>query len=80
MEKQKQKFKNVNEVWMAIDEGKTIFWSNESYKICVEQAYPNNPNFPKRGNQILCVRCISNHFGSVLDESEISQLFTSEVM
>jgi hypothetical protein len=72
----KNKFKNINEVWDALDLGKTVFWVNESYKIYIEDARPENPDFSKRGNKLLTVRCIENYFGSVLNEPEISQLYT----
>jgi hypothetical protein len=74
----KPQFKNIHEVWTAIDQGETIFWSNESYKIFIEDSRPENPEFSKRGPKLLSVRCIENYFGSVLHESEISQLFTKE--
>lgn len=73
-----KKFKNINEVWTAIDQGKTIYCMNKAYKIYVESSHPGNPSFPKRENKVLCVRCIENHFGSVLHESDLSHLFIEE--
>ena len=72
----------LNEVWGAIDLGKTIYWGNKSYKITVEDSNldwrkENNLNVPfsNRDGKCLKITCISNYFGSLLNESELSSLF-----
>jgi hypothetical protein len=75
-------FETINEVWNALDEGKTVYCSNESYKITIEPTIPNNEfqlnHFTRRGDQVLRVTCIENYFGSLLSESELGKLFTKD--
>lgn len=75
-------FKTVKAVWKALDAGHTVYWTNRAYKIFVETNDGDAETrrapcrmFSARGNKILCVRCIENYFGSVLDSSELGQLF-----
>ena len=75
----KRTFTNIKQVWNAIDQGETVYWHNELYKLTVEENHPTCPNFCKRGNKHLRVTCIVNYFGSVLEKSEIPDLFTKRV-
>ena len=80
------KFTTITQVWEALDKGQTVFWANKAYKVFVEPnlGSPETVNcdarkFSRRGAQILSARCISNHFGSVLQESDLSSLFVEGV-
>jgi hypothetical protein len=78
----KSQFKNVDQVWEAINQGETVYWKNKAYKIYVEENSKNGffysseaRQFSTRNEQMLSVRCIENYFGSVLSPNEISELF-----
>lgn len=78
-------FKNVEDVWTAIDQGKTIYCSNKSYKIFIEPNIGSEENikcearmFSSRDGFMLSVRCIENYFGSVLHKSDLFHLFTDD--
>lgn len=75
-------FKSVNDVWLAIDRGQTVYCHNKSYKVYVESNIGNDETrktpsrmFSDRNGQLLSVRCISNYFGSVISESDLNNLF-----
>lgn len=80
-------FKTIDQVWEALDSGKTVYFNNESYKIYIERnpktiSGEKNPyyssesrSFSTRNEEMLAVRCISNHFGSVISPSDLSHLF-----
>ena len=80
-----KKFKNIEEVWAAIDNGNVVYWHNESYKLTVEEANLKHrielgwgPTFSQRGDEALRVTCISNWFGSFLCEKDLADLFLAE--
>lgn len=75
----KGEFKTIDQVWDAIESGQEVFWSNESYHLTVEDAQDYNPDFTKRNGKVLRVTCISNYFGSLLCENELSNLFIKVV-
>ena len=77
--------KTVEQVWDLIDQGKTVYWNSEAYKVYVEynpQSSPYHNSEARRpvtkDESMLTVRCISNYFGSVLNLNELSQLFTKD--
>ena len=78
------KFTTIEHVWSAIDQGRTVYWTNTSYKIYIEEIYNERvseyqkSHHTHRDGKCLSVRCISNYFGSLLSESEIKNLFTTE--
>lgn len=74
----KNQFKTIDEVWTAIDNGETVYWRNESYQLTIENARPNFKAFTIRNDKCLRVTCMSNWFGSLLEEKEITNLFTSK--
>ena len=75
----KNEFKTMNDVWMAIYSGKTIYWSSMSYRVLVsEDPCPEKKMSSNRGVHSLRVTCMSNWFGSRLDESELGALFTEK--
>lgn len=76
------KFKTIEEVWNAIDAGKTICCSSEAYELVQvdtmhawrkEQGFKTP--FSNRGDKSLRVTCMSNWFGSLLEENELANLF-----
>ena len=80
-----KRFKDINEVWNAIESGQDVYWSNQSYKLTIEpvnrewrQAQGFAIPFSAKGEFCLRVTCISNWFGSLLLEDEIKALFTIE--
>lgn len=70
----------IDKVWELLSQGKPVYWSNNSYKIYIESAIPENEyqqnHFSFKDGKVLSVRCISNHFGSILNESDLGNLFT----
>ena len=78
-------FKNIDEVWAAVESGTMVYASNKSYAVVVEQvigsertvAYQSK-HFSYRNGKVLCTRCIENWFGSLMHESELGSLFTTE--
>lgn len=82
-------FKNIKQVWAAIDAGKTVCWVNDSYILTVEDNNAEMQNwrerngfqripFSGRGDKTLRVTCAANYFGSLLQESELSNLYIKE--
>lgn len=84
----RNQFNTISEVWEAINQGKTVYWSNKAYKLTIEDnnAFPAefvarmgwDKHFTMQDNKLLRVTCISNWFGSLLTENELSKLFTAE--
>ncbi len=78
MVKMKQ-FNNITEVWNALDNGITINWSNDGYKVYIENAIVDNEyqakHFTNRNGKVLSIRFIENYFGSLIDESELNKLY-----
>ena len=73
----------IEQVWKALDEGKTVYWKNEGYKVFIEDiSRPGSDagkfqiaHFSHRNGKMLAVRYISNYFGSIIHESDLSNLF-----
>ena len=66
----------LSDIWKAIDEGKTVCWENESYEI--HPVDSNGSKYAKqteRGAKALRCSCVSNYFGSYLNEDEFSKCF-----
>lgn len=63
----KKRFKNIGQVWEAVESGKKVNWINSLYQVVVES---NND-----GARWLSVRCIENWFGSKLTKEEIPELY-----
>lgn len=76
-------FKTIEQVWDAIDRGETVYWSNKSYALTIEDselAWRKKQGFKipfsNRNGKCLRVTCTSNYFGSLLEPKELSNLFT----
>jgi hypothetical protein len=76
------KYKNIEQVWEALDNGITVNWVHDGYKVYIEDIYPDNEfqkaHFTRRGNKVLSIRCIENYFGGLICESELGKLFSEE--
>lgn len=61
------KYKTIEQVWAAIDAGKTVYWSNTSYKLTIEETNHEwrkrcgfETPYSNRDDKCLRVTCISN--------------------
>lgn len=79
------RFKTVDDIWNAIDKGKTIFWCNENYKVFVEDNIGSAETtecdvrqYSARNGKMLSIRCISNYFGSVISKGDLPKLFVKQ--
>lgn len=77
------KFKTLDDIWAAIENGKTVYWQNRCYKLTVEDSQlqwrkENGMPIPwtNKNGRCLRVTCTKNYFGSLLLESEVKNLFT----
>jgi hypothetical protein len=74
--------KTIQQVWELLDKGETVYWKNTSYKVYISPQIENNEyqtnNFSNRNGMILSIRCISNYFGSIIEEKELPTLFTKK--
>lgn len=72
--------KTIQEVWQAIMNGKPVYWHHEGYRITLVDARGDyqEKHFTYRNGFVLRVTCTSNWFGSLLEESELGNLFVTE--
>ena len=83
-----RQFKDLNQVWAAIDQGLTVYWSNDAYQLTIENAHSEeyrlrmgwDKTFSQRDDKALRVTCMSNYFGSFLGANEISSLYTKKAV
>jgi hypothetical protein len=75
-------FKTIDQVWNALDQGLTVCWASKAYEITIESSeieWRQRQNFAipfsNRDGKCLRVTCVSNWFGSLLCENELSNLF-----
>lgn len=78
-----RQFTNIEQVWSAIDRGLIIYWSSDAYQLTIEDSMLDwrkrqgfNIPFSNRDDKCLRVTCMSNWFGSLLTQDELSQLYT----
>lgn len=77
-------FKTIQDVWSAVDKGLPVYWSNDAYQLTIEDAKVGTSecreywlnHFTFRDGKLLRVTCTSNWFGSLLNESDLSRLYT----
>ena len=79
----KGQIKNIELVWALIQNGTTVYCSNKSYKVYVEENigcadHVNSAarQYSTKNGNLLSVRCIANYFGSIIRENDLSELFT----
>jgi hypothetical protein len=73
----------LEEIIQALDQGKTVYWTNTAYKVHYVEIDPSNAYqsrlFSRRGNEALRITCIENYFGSLAaDETELNQCFLKD--
>ena len=69
----------VKDIWDALDSGKTVCWSNESYE--VHPVVTNGSEYAKiseRGYQALRVSCVANYFGGLIAIPALSACFVMD--
>jgi hypothetical protein len=71
-------FNTFDDVWNALDAGQTVYWYNTSYKITIEPCQKTTNRETERNGKVLRVTCVSNYFGSLLKECELSNLFIED--
>lgn len=78
-------FNTIDEVWSAIDAGKTVYWGSDAYQLTLEPVKRDwrekngfKIPFSTRGETCLRVTCMSNWFGSLLEPSELGKLYIKE--
>lgn len=74
------KYKTAKQVWAALDRGQIVNWHHAGYKVYREKARAGceyqNKHWTYREGYVLSVRCIENYFGSLMDPSDIRNLFS----
>jgi hypothetical protein len=73
-------YSNLGEIRTDLDNGIEIFWVNTSYKVHYIIAGENCTPFTVKDGKAIRVSCISNYFGSVLNEEEIGRCFSKETI
>lgn len=60
--------------------GIPIYSGSKLYRVYANKIYPDNEyqlkHHTRLGNHVLSIRCVSNYFGSLMDESEIPSLYS----
>ena len=82
-----KKYNNIDEVWKDLERGKTIFWTNESYKVYIQDARSPErfghdydlSHFTFKNGKVLDVRFIETFWGARMDQSDLLDLFSKEV-
>lgn len=79
----KNQFKTIEQVWNALDQNKTIYWSSDAYALTIESSRldwrkERGLNIPISNRDGKCIRvtCTANYFGSLLEPSELIHLYT----
>ena len=71
------KYKTLDEVWTAINNGVKVFWMHEGYEVLVTpDPVPHKDLYSHRNGNMLRVTYIQNWFGSRLVESELNNLYS----
>lgn len=77
-----KKLQNIEQIWTAIDAGQVVYWSSDAYELTIEetniewrQRLGFEIPFSNRDGKCLRVTCMSNYFGSLLNENEINSLY-----
>lgn len=79
-----KRYNNISEVWQDLEQGKTIFWENEGYKVFIQDARTHEcagkdfdlNHFSFKNGKVLDVRYIDTFWGSRMDQSDIEKLFS----
>ena len=73
------RFKNIKQVWQAIEQGKTVYWHHKGYALTIETVPKGASDFSVKGEQCLRVTYLANYFGSLVVPSDLKDLFTEGV-
>lgn len=83
-----KQIKSIEEAWSNLEAGRVVYCGNKSYRLTLEEVRRHGVNedtakyqeahHSYKNNYVLRVTCTSNWFGSLISESEVSQLFTDE--
>lgn len=79
-----KRYNNISEVWQDLEQGKTIFWENEGYKVFIQDARTHRKeledfdlnHFSFKNGKVLDVKYIDTFWGSRMDQSDIEKLFS----
>lgn len=82
-----KKYNTIDEVWQDLEQGKTIFWTNEAYKVYIQDARTHEcagndfdkNHFTFKNGKVLDVRYIQTFWGARMDQSDLLDLFSKEV-
>ncbi len=77
------KMTSIKQIHDALKQGKTVYWANKSYEV---KQRPIRKDFVDHDlnhetqidGMLLDCRCVSNYFGGLLNESEVSSCFIEE--
>ena len=77
-----KKYNNISEVWQDLEQGKTIYWANEGYKVFIQDARTyrkeledfDKNHFSFKNGKVLDVRYIDTFWGSRMVESDLKEL------
>ena len=72
--------KTIKDVWQNLESGRVVYAGNKAYRLTMENARGEyqEKHFTYKNGYVLRVTCTSNWFGSLLNEKELSTLFTEE--
>ena len=70
----------LQEIYSAIDSGKTVHWENSLYEVHPVDAEPDNKYaaVSYREGKALRITCTSNYFGSLITERCFEKCFIKE--
>lgn len=75
-----KKYTHISQVWQDLQLGKTIYWHHEGYKVYIEPAILGNKfqetHFTNLNGKVLSVRFSENYFGSIMNLSDLNNLFS----
>jgi len=79
-------YMNIGQIWAALDKGLVVNYGNTSYKIYIEKVCTTSGStrdyqsvhFSVRNGELLSIRCISNYFGGLINESQLAECFIVE--
>jgi len=77
---------NIGQIWAALDKGLVVNYGNTSYKIYIEKVCTTSGStrdyqsvhFSVRNGELLSIRCISNYFDGLINESQLAECFIVE--
>ena len=66
----------IDEIWAALDKGQLVNWCNSLYKVHpVDFPVNKHSALSHRDGQALRVTCISNHFGGLIELSDLDNCY-----